>query len=38
VLLNCGTEPVPLPSGEVLFSSGTLADGRLPPDTAAWLA
>ncbi|WP_433795499.1 alpha-amylase family glycosyl hydrolase [Actinoplanes sp. CA-252034] len=33
-----GTTPVPLPPGEVLLSSGSLlADGRLPPDTAAWL-
>ena len=37
VVLNCGEEPAELPSGEVLLSSGPLADGLLPPDTAAWL-
>jgi alpha-glucosidase len=38
VVLNCGAEPAELPSGEVLLSSsGPLADGLLPPDTAAWL-
>ena len=37
VVLNCGTEPAELPPGEVLLSSGALADGLLPPDTAAWL-
>ncbi|MHA6625728.1 alpha-amylase family glycosyl hydrolase [Pseudonocardia sichuanensis] len=35
--LNTSTEPVPLPPGEVLLASGPLEDGRLPPDTAAWL-
>ncbi|MEW2510368.1 glycoside hydrolase family 13 protein [Streptomyces sp. NPDC046870] len=36
---NLGTEPVPLPPGEVLLSSGPLPGGRvLPPDTTVWLA
>ncbi|HEV2780490.1 MAG TPA: glycoside hydrolase family 13 protein [Actinophytocola sp.] len=35
--LNTTSAPVPLPPGEVLLTSGPLADGRLPPDTAAWL-
>ena len=29
--------PVRLPAGEVVIASGPLADGLLPPDTAAWL-
>ncbi len=36
VVLNCGTEPVALPAGDVLLASGPL-DGSLPPDTAVWL-
>lgn len=35
--LNTGRRAVPLPSGEVLLSSGDMADGKLPPNTAAWL-
>lgn len=35
--LNTSPEPVPLPPGDVLFTSGPAPDGRLPPDTAAWL-
>jgi alpha-glucosidase len=39
---NCGDAPVALPEGELLVTSGPLADGAdgarlLPPDTAAWL-
>jgi len=37
-VVNTGSTPVPLPAGEVLLASGTLLDGALPPDTAAWLA
>jgi alpha-glucosidase len=37
VLCNCGDEAVHLPDGEVVLSSGPLADGMLPPDTAVWL-
>jgi alpha-glucosidase len=37
VVCNCGTRPVRLPAGEVIITSGPLADGLLPPDTAAWL-
>ena len=33
--INLGAEPVPV-AGEVLLASGPLADGLLPPDTAAW--
>ena len=36
VLVNCGAEPVDLPAGEVLMSSGPVG-GTLPPDTAVWL-
>ncbi len=36
VVLNCGTEPVALPEGEVVVSSSPV-DGALPPDTAAWI-
>ncbi|MFH8339415.1 glycoside hydrolase family 13 protein [Streptomyces sp. AM6-12] len=35
---NPGAQPVALPAGEVLLSSGPLpGDGRLPPDTTVWL-
>ncbi|MFJ3305914.1 glycoside hydrolase family 13 protein [Streptomyces sp. NPDC086549] len=34
---NLSGEPVPLPPGEVLLSSGPLRDGRLDPDTTVWL-
>ncbi len=35
---NLGTAPAPLPSHDrVLLASGPVEDGRLPPDTAAWL-
>jgi alpha-glucosidase len=37
VLCNCGDEAVGLPDGEVVLASGQLADGMLPPDTAAWV-
>ena len=37
VVCNCGSRPVRLPAGEVVVSSGPLADGLLPPNTAAWL-
>ncbi|MDN5917687.1 MAG: DUF3459 domain-containing protein [Pseudonocardia sp.] len=36
--LNTGPEPVPLPPGDVLFTSGPAPGRRLPPNTAAWLA
>lgn len=36
-VLNCGSQPVPIPAGEVLLASGPLADGMIPPDTAVWL-
>jgi alpha-glucosidase len=35
--LNTGDQAVPLPDGRLMLSSGPLDDGRLPPDTAAWL-
>ena len=37
VVVNTGVEPVALPPGEVLISSGPLPGGVLPPDTAAWV-
>lgn len=36
-VLNAGSGPIPLPVGEILFASGELDDGMLPPDTAVWL-
>ena len=36
--LNTSREPVPLPPGDPLLTSGPLQDGLLPPDTAAWLS
>ena len=35
--LNTGRRAVALPEGEVLLASGALVDGKLPPNTAAWL-
>ena len=35
--LNAGAEPVPLPAGTVLLTSGPLVERMLGPDTAAWL-
>jgi alpha-glucosidase len=37
VVLNCGDDPVELPEGEVVATSGPLDAGRLPADTAAWV-
>ncbi|TQL45016.1 alpha-glucosidase [Homoserinimonas aerilata] len=38
VIANTGEQPVALPAGAVLLSSGELdADGRLPGDTTVWL-
>ncbi|MGX1313308.1 alpha-glucosidase [Streptomyces calvus] len=34
---NLSAEPVSLPAGEVLLTSAPLEDGRLGPDTTAWL-
>ena len=37
--VNLGSEPVALPDGAtLLLASQDLIDGRLPADTAAWLA
>ena len=35
--LNAGRRAMALPAGEVLLASGELVDGKLPPNTAAWL-
>ncbi|MDT7764533.1 MAG: alpha-glucosidase, partial [Mycobacterium sp.] len=35
--LNAGRRAMPLPAGEVLLTSGALVDGKLAPNTAAWL-
>jgi alpha-glucosidase len=35
--LNAGHRAMALPGGEVLLASGGLVDGKLPPNTAAWL-
>lgn len=37
VVVNCGTEPVDLPAGEVFLASETLEGASLPPNAAAWL-
>jgi alpha-glucosidase len=38
-VVNLSAEPVASPGGMVLLASGPLADdGRLPPDTAVWVA
>lgn len=36
--LNTSSRPVSLPPGELLLSSSPLISGRLPADTAAWVA
>jgi alpha-glucosidase len=36
--LNSGESPVPLPAGELMLASAPLSEGKLPPDSAAWLA
>lgn len=36
--LNSGESPVPLPAGELILASAPLLEGKLPPDSAAWLA
>jgi alpha-glucosidase len=36
-LVNLGTEPVPLPDGQLLLASGPLGEGQLPPDAAVWV-
>jgi alpha-glucosidase len=38
IAANTGSEPVPMPQGELLMSSVDLpGDGTLPPDTTVWL-
>ncbi|MEO6792765.1 MAG: alpha-amylase family glycosyl hydrolase [Mycobacterium sp.] len=37
-VVNTGGQPVALPDGKLILASGPVADGGLPPDTAAWLA
>jgi alpha-glucosidase len=37
VVCNCGPRAVRLPKGEPVLTSGPLASGLLPPNTAAWL-
>jgi alpha-glucosidase len=34
---NMGSEPIALPAGDVLLSSGPIVDGVLPPDTTVWV-
>jgi alpha-glucosidase len=36
-VLNTSASPVDLPPGEVLLASADVVDGKLPPDSAAWL-
>ncbi|WP_392544314.1 alpha-amylase family glycosyl hydrolase [Oryzobacter telluris] len=35
--VNMGSQPIELPTGEVLMASGALDGRRLPPDTCVWL-
>jgi alpha-glucosidase len=38
-VVNLAADPAVLPQGAVLLASGPLGDdGRLPPDTAVWIA
>nr|WP_274636739.1 glycoside hydrolase family 13 protein [Microbacterium bovistercoris] len=37
VVANIGAEPIPVPAGRVILSSGPLADGMLPVDTSVWV-
>jgi alpha-glucosidase len=37
VIANTGSTPIALPSGNVIASSGPIADGKLPADTTVWL-
>ncbi|QZH60009.1 glycoside hydrolase family 13 protein [Mycolicibacterium farcinogenes] len=36
-VLNTGSEPAPLPPGQILLSSAEFVAGSLPPDAAAWV-
>lgn len=38
VVLNLGDTPADLPAGDVLVTSGPLVGGKLPTDTAVWIA
>jgi alpha-glucosidase len=35
--LNSSASPISLPPGELLLSSAPLVEGKLSPDSAAWL-
>jgi alpha-glucosidase len=37
VVVNFGSQPIPLPAGVVVLSSVPLAEGRLPGEAAAWI-
>lgn len=37
-ITNFGSEPVAMPQGSILITSGDLGDGLLPPDATAWVA
>jgi len=37
-IANMGSDPIDLPEGTVLISSGPVVGHRLPPDSAVWLA
>lgn len=36
-ITNFGAEPVPMPTGTIVISSGPVADDQLPPDTTVWI-
>ncbi|HTM85631.1 MAG TPA: DUF3459 domain-containing protein [Mycobacterium sp.] len=36
-VLNAGKQPVQLPDGQVILTSGPAAGGELAPNTATWL-
>lgn len=36
-VLNAGKRAIALPDGELILASAPLVQGKLPPDSAAWL-
>jgi alpha-glucosidase len=37
VVLNCGTDPIVLPAGEIVLSSEPVDGATLPPNASAWI-
>ncbi len=38
IVTNFGTEPFPLPDGDIVLASRSVSDGRLPGEATVWLA